>query len=184
MTMPLAAGSLPLRTAPRIARVLSGRPPKAADAAASAAADNPGISGVCDDPGVDIQPAPRARTAAQRLGDDAEALVAERLAAQGWTILARNVRVGRHELDLVAVDPGPPSRLVIVEVRRRGTRAFGLAEETVDFRKRRHLREAAWRMVAAQALPDGRTLPDLPLRFDIVAVEPERGRIRHHRGAF
>jgi putative endonuclease len=127
---------------------------------------------------------PRIRTAAQRAGDDAETLVAERLAAIGWSILARNVHVGRHEIDLVAVDPGPPPRLVVVEVRLRASRRYGLAEETVDFRKRRHLRDAAWTMVAAGALPDGRPIPALNLRFDIVVVEPDPPRMRHHRGAF
>jgi Holliday junction resolvase-like predicted endonuclease len=136
------------------------------------------------DPRVDGQVKPRSRTAAQRLGDDAEALVAERLVAQGWSILARNVHVGRHELDLVAVDPGPPRRLVVVEVRLRTSRRYGLAEETVDFRKRRHLRDAAWTMVAAGSLPDGRPLPGLNLRFDIVVVEPDPPRMRHYRGAF
>jgi putative endonuclease len=128
----------------------------------------------------------RARTAAQRAGDDAETLVAERLEEQGWSILARNVHVGRHELDLVAVDPGPPRRLVIVEVRLRSSRAFGLAEETVDFRKRKHLRDAAWTMIAAGTLPDGRRLPEIGLRFDVVVVEPgiQGASIRHHRGAF
>jgi putative endonuclease len=135
---------------------------------------------------VDAQPDARTRTAAQRAGDDAETLVAERLAEQGWSILARNVHVGRHELDLVAVDPGPPRRLVVVEVRLRSSRAFGLAEETVDFRKRRHLRDAAWTMIAAGALPDGRRLPQIGLRFDVVVVEPgiREATIRHHRGAF
>jgi putative endonuclease len=137
-----------------------------------------------EDPRVDPRPEARTRTAAQRLGDDAEALVAERLAAEGWSILARNVHVGRHELDLVAVDPGPPCRLVVVEVRMRRTRSFGLAEETVDFRKRRRLRDAAWTMVAAGTLPDGRPLPSIGLRFDIVVVEPDPPRMRHHRGAF
>lgn len=126
----------------------------------------------------------RSRTRAQRAGDDAESLVAERLAEAGWTILARNVHVGRHELDLVAVDPGPPPRLVFVEVRLRASRAFGLPEETVDFRKRRHLRDAAWTVVADGALPDGRPLPKLGLRFDVVVVEPDPPRVRHHRAAF
>ncbi len=60
------------------------------------------------------------RTSAQLAGDAAETLVAARLAEAGWTVLARNVHIGRHELDLVAVDPGPPAALVIVEVRWRG----------------------------------------------------------------
>ena len=63
-------------------------------------------------------PAPDStRTAAQLAGDAAETLVARTLVDAGWTILARNVHVGRHELDLVATDPGPPAALVIVEVR-------------------------------------------------------------------
>ena len=74
------------------------------------------------------------RTAAQQAGDSAESLVLVRLLAAGWTVLARNVHVGRHELDLVAVDPGPPAALVVVEVRWRRSRGFGLPEETVDHR--------------------------------------------------
>ena len=72
------------------------------------------------------------RTAKQEAGDEAEALVAARLLAAGWTVLGRNVHAGRGELDLVAIDPGPPRELVIVEVRRRTSRSFGLAEETLS----------------------------------------------------
>ena len=122
------------------------------------------------------------RTHAQQAGDAAEGLVASRLEAAGWRILGRNVHVGRQELDLVAVDPGPPSALVIVEVRWRRRRDFGLAEETVDHRKRLRIRQAAY------GLLDRESLPHLPLRFDLVVVEPGPGggtpRIRHHRAAF
>ena len=121
------------------------------------------------------------RTDAQRLGDAAEALVAERLTAAGWRILGRDVHVGRYELDLVAVDPGPPPALVVVEVRWRARRDYGLAEETVDHRKRARVRQAAF------ALLERDDLPLLPLRLDLVVVEPgERGgepRVRHHRAA-
>lgn len=122
------------------------------------------------------------RTDAQHSGDAAEQLVADRLAAGGWTILGRNVHVGRYELDLIAVDPGPPRMLVAVEVRWRAGRAFGLPEETVDARKRLRVRAAAYGLLERGALPDGSLLPHLPLRFDLVAVEPG-DRIRHHRHA-
>src|SRR3954454_18636554 len=124
-------------------------------------------------------------TPAQVAGDAAEALVAARLSAAGWIILGRNVRLGRDELDLVAVDPGPPPWLVIVEVRRRGRRDFGLAEETLDHRKRRALRRAMASLLEAGRLPDGTALPPLPLRVDLVAVDPGpdgEPSIRHHRG--
>jgi putative endonuclease len=119
------------------------------------------------------------RTNGQTLGDAAESAVASALAGAGWTILGRNVRAGRGELDLVGVDPGPPAQLVIVEVRWRATRAFGLAEETIDHRKRAHLRASIGRLFE-DGLPDKVALPSLPLRVDLVVVEPG-GRIRHHR---
>jgi putative endonuclease len=128
------------------------------------------------------------RTLAQQAGDAAESLVLTRLLEAGWTVLARNVHVGRHELDLVAVDPGPPRALVIVEVRWRASRGFGLGEETVDYRKRAHIRLAAYGLLDRGVLPDGAVMPRLPMRFDLVAVEPGEGggdpRLRHHRAAF
>ena len=120
------------------------------------------------------------RTARQQAGDEAEALVAAHLEWLGWTILGRNVRAGRGELDIVAVDPGVPRELVIVEVRRRSSRAFGLAEESVAFRKRAHLRVAIARLLE-DGLPIGDPLPRLPLRIDLVVVEPGAP-LRHHRG--
>lgn len=125
------------------------------------------------------------RTAQQQTGDAAEAFAAAHLEGLGWAILGRNVRAGRGELDLVAVDPGPPAELVIVEVRRRSSRAFGLAEETVAFRKRTHLRVAIGRLLG-DGLPDGVPLPRLPLRIDLIVVEPgerpvDAPRLRHHR---
>ena len=118
----------------------------------------------------------------------AEALAAERLVALGWTVLARNVRVGRKEIDLVALDPGPPASVVLVEVRWRARRDYGLAEETFDWRKRRHLRAAVGRLVEAGTLPDGFPLAGHAMRVDLVVIEPAITpatgvRIRHHRDA-
>ena len=129
----------------------------------------------------------RMTTVARRLGDEAEELVAIRLVGAGWRILGRNIRSGHGELDIVAVDPGPPAELVIVEVRWRGRRDFGLPEETFDRAKRARL----WRAIAA-LLESGRIdavpLPRLPVRVDLVVVEPPirqggEARVRHHRSA-
>ena len=137
---------------------------------------------------MDTPPPESTRTTAQLAGDAAETLVLDRLVEAGWTVLARNVHVGRHELDLVAVDPGPPATLVILEVRWRRSRGFGLAEETVDHRKRKRVRQAAYGLLDRGTLPDGRAIPRLSLRLDLVVIEPgDRGgepRVRHHRAAF
>jgi len=124
-------------------------------------------------------------TRAQRIGDDEEAVTAARLEAAGWTILARNLRLGRDEVDILATDPGPPPALVIVEVRYRGRRDFGVAEETLDWRKRRAIRRAAGTLLERGSLPDGSRLPALPLRIDLVAVDIGTDgdpSVRHHRG--
>ena len=125
----------------------------------------------------------RRRTPEQRLGDAAEERVAEHLQACGWAVLGRNVRMGRYELDLVGLDPGPPAALVVVEVRWRAGREFGLPEETVDHRKRTRVRAGAYGLLDRGTLPDGAPLPRLPLRFDLVVVEPD-GRMRHYHAAF
>ena len=120
------------------------------------------------------------RTSQQRRGDSTEVLVAAQLAAYSWTILGRQVRVGRAELDIVAIDPGPPANLVVVEVRFRRNRDFGLPEETIDHRKLARLRTAAHALRALGRLPDGTPWPPLPLRLDIVVIEPGKP-LRHYR---
>jgi putative endonuclease len=122
------------------------------------------------------------RTPAQLAGDAAENRVARLLEQAGWRLLGRHVRVSRAEIDLLAVDPGPPSALVIIEVRWRSRRDYGLAEETVDHAKRRRLHEAGFMLRERARLADGTTVPRLPLRFDLVVVEPD-DKVRHHRHA-
>jgi putative endonuclease len=120
------------------------------------------------------------RTVAQQAGDAAEARAAEYIQRLGWKVLGRQVRVARAELDIVAIDPGPPAELVVVEVRWRARRDFGLAEETVDGRKRSRLHHAGFALRDRGRLPDETPLPTLPLRFDLVVLEPD-ARLRHHR---
>jgi Holliday junction resolvase-like predicted endonuclease len=115
------------------------------------------------------------RTARQQSGDAAETLVAGLLERRGWSLLARNLHLGRSELDIVAVDPGPPARLVIVEVRWRRSRAFGGAEESFGYRKRALMRIGMARLLECGRTPDGSPLPHLPVAVDLAVVEPGSG---------
>ena len=124
-------------------------------------------------PSLDVDasdPAATSRTPAQQAGDAAETLVAARLEAAGWTVLARNIRVGRGELDLVAIDPGPPS-----DARhRRG--ALATAPGLRPTPRRRSTTGSG----PASTRPPSRcstaaTCRRLPLRFDLVVVEPAAG---------
>ena len=118
------------------------------------ARDTCSVSARCDhaaDGGPTRRPGAHGGTAGGRRRRDARRRRAWRRPA--GRILARNVHVGRHELDLVAIDPGPPTALVVVEVRWRAGREFGLPEETVDHRKRVRVRAAAYGLLDRGTLP-------------------------------
>jgi putative endonuclease len=99
----------------------------------------------------------------RRLGDAAEQQAAAFLERNGYRIVARNVCARGGELDIVAVEAGV---LVFVEVRARSSARWGGAAETVGAVKQRRL------ALAAETFLLGWKRPDMPCRFDVVAVEP------------
>jgi len=118
--------------------------------------------------------------ARQQFGRAAEAAAARHLVREGWTLLGRNVRVGRGELDLIARRGGV---LAFVEVKARRTAEYGAPEDAVDGRKRRRVARLAelWlapRPWALNGVSD--------VRFDIVAVDATScpPAVRHLEGAF
>lgn len=83
---------------------------------------------------------------------------------RGLVLLARNVRVGRFEIDLIARD-GPV--IAIVEVRTRGRTSWQGPFASVDAKKRARLRAAGERLWRARYMHD----PSIErMRFDIAAV--------------
>ncbi len=126
------------------------------------------------------KPAKDRPDARRALGAFGEARAAEYLESEGYRILARNVRAGGVELDLVA-SLGP--LVVFVEVKTRRSDRYGRPEEAVDARKQARLRRGAmaWMREHRQR---GR------LRFDVIAISPGEGGsnadwiVRHLAGAF
>lgn len=118
-----------------------------------------------------------------KLGLWGEDVAAEHLRARGYRIVGRRVRIGRDELDLVAV----PTRdrvpqLVFVEVKTRRSPDFGGPIAAIDRRKRHALCRAAARYLRRLRRPGS------PFRFDAVEVigDPGAGEpiIRHTPNAF
>jgi putative endonuclease len=118
------------------------------------------------------------------MGQLAEDLVAERLAAVGWQIVERNARTRYGELDIVAADG---RTLVFIEVKAGRIGApFGPERpiEAIDHHKQRQVRRLAAAWLAAHR--------DLPywaeIRFDAIGVSFDSvGRIvdyEHIQGAF
>lgn len=89
-----------------------------------------------------IRPSPSRDVRAAR-GAAAEDAVVEHLRALGILVLARNVRVGRLEIDVVARE-GPV--IAIVEVRTRGEASWQRALDSIDHRKRERIRRAGERL--------------------------------------
>jgi putative endonuclease len=101
-----------------------------------------------------------------------EELAAEALERLGYRVLARNVRHGPLEMDLVVEAPG--GVVAFVEVKGRTGLAWGHPLETIHWKKRRDVeRVARWWMRTAP--------PARGYRFDAVAVEPTGNPLRPWR---
>lgn len=100
-------------------------------------------------------------------GRQAEELCAHRIRARGWRVLARNWRIRRGELDLIALDG---RTLVVIEVKatHAGIRTGPLAPAlAVGPQKQQRLR----RLASAWLAGPGAHLSFRDVRFDVVGVE-------------
>ena len=98
-------------------------------------------------------------------GDAAEAIALQHLLQAGLVLLERNYRTpgrGGGEIDLILRDGD--GTLVFVEVRRRGTAAFGGAGASIQPAKQRRIVFAARHYLLRLRSPP-------PCRFDVVLVQ-------------
>jgi putative endonuclease len=119
------------------------------------------------------------KTLRQNRGAAAETRAAEYLAGLGWRVIARNVELGGVEVDVLAVDPGPPSAVVVVEVRSVRSSAFGSPEERIDRAKVSRL----YRALGALRELEGLVTDAAGCRVDLVIVDSrdDKQEIRHLR---
>ncbi|KAA9331457.1 YraN family protein [Hymenobacter busanensis] len=111
------------------------------------------------------------------LGAAGEQAAADYLTASGYTVVARNYRAGRAEIDLIAQQEN--ERLVFVEVKVRSDLRFGFPEQSVTPAQQQRVRRAAEQYLLA-------TNWRADIRFDILALTPisEGFRIEHFEDAF
>lgn len=115
-------------------------------------------------------------TARQNLGKAAEALAAQYLQEQGFTIVARNYRYRRAEIDLIAQKD---RLLLFVEVKARSSDKFGYPEAFVSSHQQALLQEGAEEYMMRHNWHEA-------IRFDIMAVYHQGGQLtlRHFEDAF
>jgi putative endonuclease len=115
------------------------------------------------------------------LGARGERLAAEHLTRLGFTLLDRNWRASRGELDLVLREE---DEIVVAEVKTRAGTAYGHPFEAVTAAKLARLRRLAGEWCAAHPELAG---PRPRVRIDVVAViAPRDGApiVEHLRGVF
>jgi putative endonuclease len=96
-------------------------------------------------------------------GRKGEETAANYLLAQGYTILARNYRYRKAEIDLIA---RKDNLLVFVEVKTRSRHDYGYPEEAVSARKIQLFLRTAEEYIY-------RTRWRFDLRFDIIAIQTD-----------
>ncbi len=108
-------------------------------------------------------------------GAQGEALALQYMLRKGCTLLERNYRAGRCEIDLILRDG---DALVFAEVKARTTAAYGLGREAVTPAKQRNIIRAATRYLAAAGLFESE------IRFDVLEVDLTCNSVTHIPAAF
>ena len=120
---------------------------------------------------------PHPYLASRSRGQRAEELACRHLCDQGLTIVERNYRCPRGEIDLIMNDDGT---LVFVEVRYRRNNIYGDGAESVNRSKQERLIATALHYLQTH------DRERRPTRFDVVSIAPgnPRERIEWLRDAF
>ena len=101
------------------------------------------------------------------LGKRGEDLAFDWLKANGYEIIERTWRNRFEEIDIIAQKA---DELVIVEVKTRSTRAFGMPEDSVSLKKQRNLVNAAESYIF-------QSNSNLDTRFDIISILISAGNV-------
>jgi putative endonuclease len=101
-----------------------------------------------------------------KVGSIGEKKACKFLQVNGFVILGTNLRVGKSEVDIVALDT-QVDEVVFVEVKTRASEQFGSPSASVNYRKLQALRRAAPDVLKHFCL-------EKDYRFDIISVLPHK----------
>ena len=94
------------------------------------------------------------------LGKWGEDLAADYLQRKGYTIIERDWKSGKRDLDIIAQDGNV---IVFVEVKTRRNRLYGEPEESVDYHKLQNLQQAISHYIKFKHIRQ-------EIRFDIISI--------------
>lgn len=98
----------------------------------------------------------------KEIGKAGEDIACEYLRGKGYEIIRRNFRCKQGEVDIVAQKGGV---LCFIEVKTRTSNQYGYPEESVNFNKKRHIRDTAKYYIMKN------DLSEVDFQFDVITVE-------------
>jgi putative endonuclease len=118
------------------------------------------------------------KTIQQQTGGSGEDLAAGFLKKNGYTIITRNYRYRKSELDIVCKKK---NTIVVVEVKSIKTLDYGYAEERIVLKKQRQIIKATYAFLNEYYKFKGKEM-----RFDVITVNMDHqpAEINHYQAAF
>ena len=116
----------------------------------------------------------------KKTGDEGEDLAVELLESKGYTIINRNYRYGKGEIDIIAKDPQEEG-LVFIEVKSRNSFEYGSPEEAITKNKIKQLKRIAELYLYENEIKE------ILCRFDVIAIlilPGQKPQIEHFVNAF
>jgi len=116
----------------------------------------------------------------KKTGDEGEELAVELLESKGYTIINRNYRYGKGEIDIIAKDPQEEG-LVFIEVKSRKSFEYGSPEEAITKNKIKQLKRIAELYLYENEIKE------ILCRFDVIAIlilPGQKPQIEHFVNAF
>ena len=116
----------------------------------------------------------------KKTGDKGEDLAVELLEAKGYTIIKRNYRYGKGEIDIIAKD-SQEEGLVFIEVKSRKSLEYGSPEEAITKNKIKQLKRIAELYLYENEIKE------ILCRFDVIAIlmlPGQKPQIEHYVNAF
>lgn len=112
-----------------------------------------------------------------RLGKAGEDAASSYLETNNYTILERNWRYGKLELDIICLKNGS---LVFVEVKTRQNNSYGGPEGAITYKKKQRLLKCAMRWINLNSAWQ------YPARFDVICFTfcGNKTHLEHYRNAF
>jgi putative endonuclease len=116
----------------------------------------------------------------KKTGNKGEDLAVELLESKGYSIVKRNYRYGKGEIDIIAKDPEEEG-LVFIEVKSRKSLEYGSPEEAITKNKIKQLKRIAELYLYENEIKE------ILCRFDVIAIlmlPGQKPQIEHFINAF